>query len=128
MNRIASSAGSLLLAGAATLAQAHGSVDTPVAPADFTAAAIVHRLKQMGYTEVRVVRDGPESVDVALVRGGKPFSLNASKHLVGPGSLAVQDAAQVVERSIKPLASPTNPNGSGTVTPPTIVTPSTVIR
>lgn len=102
----------------------HGTAEHPATPTELADEFIVHRLKLLGYTEIRVVRSNEGSADVELQRGGRRFSATVSRHLTGPGSLAVVNAAEVVEGLLKPadpVLVPTVPMDRvprGTVTPP----------
>jgi hypothetical protein len=88
---------------ATTLSHAHGSADTPVAPANLTADSAVHRLTQLGYEEVRIVGQSEDSFDVELARGGQRYALAVSRKPTGPGTLMRVDVAEVVQRGLKPL-------------------------
>jgi hypothetical protein len=90
------------------LVVAHGTADNPVSPADLGTPAIVHRLKQMGYTDIRVLREGDDWVDVELRRDTALFTLRASRKLLGPGSLISSDAIQRVELARVPVQPPTS--------------------
>jgi hypothetical protein len=98
-------------------AKGHGTAEAPIAPANLTDESIIHRLKQLGYSEIKIVRASSESVDVELQRAGERFGLTVSRRLIGPGSLATYDVVQVVERLLKPLVPQTIPTDIDPATP-----------
>ena len=110
MNKIAVFSIAMILAIAVRPARPHGTLDNPVSPADLSTGSIVHRLTQMGYNEIRVIRETDSAVDLELQRNSQRFALTISRRLVGPGSIAVQDAARRVELNLKPLTSPNTPS------------------
>lgn len=84
----------------------HGTSDTPETLTGLSDASILHRLKQLGYTGVQVIHTNLESADVTLQRDGKQYKATVSRSLIGPSSIAVVNAAEVVERMLRPMNSP----------------------
>lgn len=85
------------------LAWGHGTNESPVAPADLSDESIIHRIKQLGYSEIKIVRTNKDSADVELQRADQRYSLTVSRHLLGPGSLAVYNVAEIVEGLLRPV-------------------------
>jgi hypothetical protein len=109
MKLLGISATAWMLALASTFAQGHGTAETPVAPANLTGETVVHRLTQLGYSDVRIVRQSDDSADVELGRAGQRYALTVSKKLTGPGTLTNVDVAEVVQRGLRPVGSPNVP-------------------
>lgn len=126
MNQIGFTILTLVLMIMFSPAWAHGTAEGPVAPANLTDESIIHRLKQLGYSDIKIVRGSGDSVDVELQREDQRFELTVSRRLVGPGSLATYDLVQVVERLLKPMGKPTLPKVpvyKGPVSPSTPTVP-----
>jgi hypothetical protein len=96
-----------------TPAWGHGTAEHPATPTELSDEFIVHRLKQLGYTQIRVVRSSKASADVELQKDNRKFAATVSRRLTGPDTIAVVNAAEVVERSLKPVDNVPR----GTVTP-----------
>jgi hypothetical protein len=90
----------LISAGLGT-AWGHGTSDAPETLTGLSNDSILHRLKQLGYSDVQVVRTNRESVDVMLQREGKKYKATLSRSLIGPGSIAVVNMAEVVEQMLR---------------------------
>lgn len=117
------------LALASASAGAHGTAEQPVAPPNLTAGNIVHRLTQLGYSDVRVVSQTNDAAEVELARNGQRFALTVSKKLTGPATLITTDVSQTVERGLKSVAGPNLPDRPPVVRPVNPVTPvSPVLR
>lgn len=87
----------------------HGTAEQPVAPANLSAGNIVHRLTQLGYSDVRVISQTDEMAEVELAKAGQRYTLTVSKKLTGPATLTSTDVAQTVQRGLKTVAVPTTP-------------------
>ena len=96
----------LALTLAFATAYGHGTSDIPIAPTNLTDEAIVHRLRQLAYTHLTILRASEDSVNVELQRNGQQYTLTVSKRLTVPDNLAGSDVAKVVERGLKPVGSP----------------------
>lgn len=119
---VASGIAAAIASGLATIeASAHGTAENPVAPANLTRTSIIHRLTQLGYTDIKVLNETEDSANVELSKDGKRFNLTVSKKLTGPATLTRADAATEVQRGLTqrppagPGGPPTEPN---TTTPP----------
>lgn len=103
------SAGFVLATGCTvSISQAHGSHDAIVAPAPLSDESIIHRIEQMGYSNVKIKASREDTVDVELDRAGVRGVVTVNRAIVGPASLTSFNAAEVIRNSLRPATAAPN--------------------